>query len=157
MTTALLVWKTVPRYPDATQRRTDLPIRTQARAVSVERRLRKLAGHSPLSSPRVYALMCIADQAAIAARGPTLSGLEWGYSGWAPVPVGARFEATAHPAGIREYLRIRRTIRAVWIEHEHLSIDDLVAAACQAFDDLRLTRHQHISDATASSAAEPHQ
>jgi hypothetical protein len=144
MTTAALAWKTVPRYPDATHRPTDLPVGTQERAASVERYLRKLAGHAPLSSPRVYALMCIADQAAVAAGGPTLSGLEWGYSGWAPVPVGAESESTPHPARIREHLRVRRTLRAVWLEHAGLCIEDLAAGACRAFDELRLAKHKHI-------------
>lgn len=141
MIAAALAWKTVPRYPGAATPSTGLPVRTQARARSVERQFRKLSSRTPISSPRMHALMCLADQSAVAAGGPTLSGLEWGYFGWVPVPVGAEPQATSRLAGIRERLRVRRIVRAVSLEYAHLSIEDLVSAACQAFDELRLMKH----------------
>lgn len=135
-------WKTIPDYAGATVRRVEVPAGTRARAASVERYLRKLANHAPLSSTRLYALMCIADRDA-AASGMVLSGLEWGYFGWAPVPVGPYREVASRARSLRPTLQRRRILRTVWAEWGSLPIEELQHVANRALDDLRLTGHGH--------------
>lgn len=145
MTSAAVGWQTVPRYPVSPQSAAVLPASVQARAESVERRLRKLTAHAPISTPRLYALMCLADRDAAARGDATLSGLEWGYSAWSPVPVGPAAPLTPGPVSVRERLRARRILRAVRATYADLPIDELVHEACRALDELRHGRHRALA------------
>jgi hypothetical protein len=140
MTTASTRWLSPQGRQDLV-----LPEKTQVRAAELERHLQKLAGQTVLSTPRLYALMCIADRDEANAAHPSLSGLEWSYNGWSPVPARADPSATILDTGLRERRRLHRAVRSAWRKFGHLPIDDLVVVASQAFDELRLAkrRNQH--------------